>query len=107
MIPKKTEIIKYKKFLRERIDPLTNTMTTLWVSNSCGALFIFSDVVLNPELDDTEAFEDWYCLNDIEKITKVSVTNVLWGELTQTIKVIKPEVPWKTEEPDYVEFEPK
>lgn len=72
-------------------------MTTYWVSNSQGGLFIFRDVILDPDLDDTFAFEEWYCTNDIEKITQASVTNILWGELTEEIQEIKPETPWKTD----------
>ena len=70
-------------------------MATYWVSNSQGGLFIFCDVILDPE--STDAFEEWYCANDIEKITQASVTNILWGELTEEIQEIKPETPWKTE----------
>ena len=69
-------------------------MATYWVSNSQGGLFIFLDVILDPELESTDAFEEWYCANDIEKITRASVTNILWGELTEEIQEITPETLW-------------
>jgi len=72
-------------------------MTSYWVSNGCGALFIFHNVVLDPNLDSTDAFEDWYILNNIEKITKASPSCILWGELSQKIQEIKPDIPWETE----------
>lgn len=83
-------------------------MPTYWVSNGCGALFIFSDVILDPSLDSTDAFEEWYILNEIEeKHTKSSVSCIQWGELKYKIEVVVATTPWKTEEPDYVEFKPK
>jgi hypothetical protein len=72
----------------------------IWTGN--GKLFIFREIYLDPEEDQTIAFEDWYLDNDIENMyTHCSVNDMDWGEVEEpTAEVITPVLPWKTKQPE-------
>ena len=64
-----------------------------------GDLFIFTDVVLDPSIEDSyDAIEEWYENNRImERYTFCSFNDITWGEMMEPVcKIITPKKPWST-----------
>ena len=69
-------------------------MSSVWISNSDGKLFIFDNV----PFDDEDEFEDWFFTNEIYKIVMNNFSSCLWGEFQSLCKVPTPKSGWKKEE---------
>jgi hypothetical protein len=77
-------------------------MSDYYIWTGDGKLFIFREINLDPEEDQTIAFEDWYINNDIEgNFTKCSFNDIDYGEVVgPRVQVITPGEPWKESDSD-------
>lgn len=72
---------------------------TIWVSNSCGQLFIFNDVP--KDADDGWDICDWWEANDIDHVVGNNKNSCDWGEFGGEITRIEtPAGGWEAEESD-------
>ena len=72
-----------------------STYQKIWVSNSCGEIFIFKDV---PKDEDDEYVEGWWFNNNISNVVGNNYTSCEWGEYISTKNIKTPKGGWAVEE---------
>ena len=70
-----------------------STFAKIWVSNSCGQLFIFEDV----PIEDGD-IDGWWDTNDIDDVVRNNFNSCEWGEYESTENIKTPEGGWAVDE---------
>ena len=77
------------------------TFAKIWVSNSCGQLFIFKNVPYDGEVDspfEDKVIEGWWDANDIDDVVEQEYSCCEWGEYESTKTIRTPRGGWEVEE---------
>ena len=72
-----------------------STNKNIWVSNSCGQLFIFKDV----PIEDGD-IDGWWDANEIDDVVGNNLNSCEWGEYESTKTIRTPRGGWAVEETD-------